>query len=67
MKEFKMSMLGWPEIYDTVTEETAPSWVRFGGRAGSTADMRWFWNDHVMLLEVGESVDTDFRKITRIK
>lgn len=28
-------------------------------------DNRWFWNDHVLTLSIGESVDTDFRKITR--
>jgi len=30
-------------------------------------DNRWFWTEHVLKLEVGESVCTDFRKITRIE
>lgn len=47
------------------TEDTAPSWLRFGGLAGSTMDNRWFWNKHVVTLKVGESVGTDFQLITR--
>lgn len=47
------------------TEETAPSWLKFGGFPGSTMDNRWFWNDHVMKLEVGQSIKTDFQEITR--
>ena len=30
-------------------------------------DNRWFWKDHVLTLKVGESVNTDFRRITRVK
>lgn len=33
----------------------------------STMDDRWFWNDHVLTLKVGESVETDFDIITRIE
>jgi len=29
-------------------------------------DGRWFWTDHVLTLNVGDSVDTDFQTITRI-
>lgn len=47
-------------------EETAPDWLKFGGREGSTMDNRWFWNKHVMTLEVGETVNTDFQAITRV-
>lgn len=49
------------------TEETAPKWLCEGGRAGSTIDNRWFWNGYVLTLKVGQSVDTDFRTITRIE
>jgi hypothetical protein len=47
-------------------ESTAPDYLKYGGPAGSTMDNRWFWNDHVMKLEVGQSVDTDFNTITRM-
>lgn len=40
-----------PEIFD---EESAPDWLRFGGKQGSTMDNRWFWNDYVMKLKVGQ-------------
>lgn len=48
------------------TEETAPKWLCEGGKEGSTMCNRWFWRDHVLTLKVGESVDTDFHRITRI-
>ena len=49
------------------TEETAPKWLREGGYPGSTMDNRWFWNNHVLTLEIGQSVRTDFNTITRIE
>lgn len=52
------------EIFD---EHTAPKWLCEGGRIGSTMDHRWFWNDHVLTLKVGESVKTDFRSIIRVQ
>jgi len=48
------------------TEETRPSWLNYTGPKGSTMDNSWFWDGHVMKLEVGQSVDTDFQKITRL-
>jgi hypothetical protein len=51
---------------ETFTEESAPSWLTsYRAVKGSTMDERWFWNDHVLTLDVGESVETDFTKITR--
>ena len=47
-------------------EETAPKWLKSGGPKGSTMDHRWFWEEHVMTLEVGETVNTDFQAITRV-
>lgn len=48
-------------------ETNAPSWLTCEGAIrGSTSDMRWFWLDHVLKLEVGKSVATDFNTITRI-
>lgn len=52
-----------PEIF---TELTAPDWLTSANTVvGSTMDNRWFWNNHVLTLPVGSSVDTDFRTITR--
>lgn len=51
----------------TFTEDTAPEWLKEGGIAGSTMDNRWFWNDHVLTLDVGKSIDTDFQTITRVE
>lgn len=34
---------------------------------GSTMDCRWFWKDHVMKIDVGNSIETDFRRITRVE
>ena len=50
----------------TFTEESAPSWLTSCNTVkGSTMDERWFWKGHVLTLNVGESVETDFTKITR--
>ena len=49
------------------TELNAPDWLTSVNTIkGSTMDGRWFWNDHVLKLEVGEFKDTDFQRITRI-
>lgn len=51
----------------TFTETTAPDWLTSCKTIkGSTMDDRWFWNNHVLKLEVGNSIQTDFRTITRI-
>lgn len=56
-----------PEAKGTIfTGETAPRWLRFGGRKNSTMDNRWFWDKHIETLEVGKSAETDFSIITRI-
>lgn len=49
------------------TELNAPKWLTSEDTIeGSTMDDRWFWKDHVLTLEVGASVDTDFQTITRL-
>jgi hypothetical protein len=49
------------------SEETAPDWLTSKHTVkGSTMDNRWFWEDHILKLEVGESKDTDFHTIKRI-
>lgn len=50
----------------TFSEEDAPDWLTSKNTIkGSTMDMRWFWEKHILTLQVGKSVDTDFRTITR--
>ncbi len=49
------------------TEDDAPKWLCEGGREGSTMCNRWFWNVCVLTLEVGEHIDTDFNRITRLE
>lgn len=47
-------------------EQTAPDWLTSAKTVkGSTMDNRWFWTDHVLTLDVGQTVDTDFRTIRR--
>lgn len=67
--KFSMSQL-FPKSQQSIefTEENPPIWLSSENTvAGSTMDMRWFWKDHVLKLNVGESIDTDFNKITRIE
>lgn len=53
-----------PRLFD---EETAPDWLTSKNSIpGSTMDGRWFWNEHVLTLEVNESINTDFQTITRV-
>jgi hypothetical protein len=50
------------------TEEDAPTWLTSANTIkGSTMDNRWFWEDHVLALRVGESTGTDFNIIKRIE
>ena len=66
MKTFKREH----RYFDSVNyfdEKTAPAWLTSVNTVpGSTMDSRWFWNDYILTLEVGESRDTDFQKITRL-
>lgn len=49
-------------------ENDAPSWLTGENTVrGSTMDGRWFWEQHVLKLNVGQSVETDFSVITRIE
>lgn len=65
--KFSMTHLFFDTEPEVFTEDTAPKWLCEGGRKGSTMCNRWFWEGHVLTLEVGGSVKTDFRKITRIE
>ena len=71
MKKFEMVHLFFPPSIcekEVFTEETAPSWLTGSGKPkGSTMDNSWFWEGHVLTLRVGQSIKTDFRKITRVE
>jgi hypothetical protein len=68
MKKFTKSMI-WGKPYpEEFTEETAPAWLTSCNTVpGSTMDNRWFWEERVLTLEIGEYIDTDFTRITRIE
>lgn len=52
----------------TFIETDAPDWLTSTNQVrGSTMDDSWFYNDHVLKLEVGQSVETDFHTITRVE
>lgn len=67
MKQFSMRHLFFATAPELFSEATAPDWLRYGGKEGSTMCNRWFWNNRVMNLEVGESIKTDFQEILRIE
>ncbi len=66
MKEFK----GIHKVFSysfSFNEDTAPDWLKYGGKEGSTMCNRWYWKECVLTLEVGDSVDSEFHTIVRIK
>ena len=67
MKSFKMVH----DIFLTerfFTEDDAPEWLTCSKAVkGSTSDSSWFWNDYVLQLAIGASIQTDFHVITRIE
>jgi len=49
------------------SEEDAPDWLTCKNQIpNSTMDTSWFFRDHVLKLEVGQFVETDFHIIERI-
>lgn len=68
MKTFSMMQLTAKSRVEHITEETAPDWLTSKNAIkGSTMDNRCFWEDHVLTLKVGQTVDTDFWRIKRTK
>lgn len=65
VKRFKLTQ-EWSKEPVLFTEDTAPTWLRDPSSRGSTMDNMWFWEGHVMTLEVGQTVDTDFSTIERV-
>ena len=65
---FKLAHRYFKGAIEHFTEDDAPDWLTSKNTIkGSTMDHRWFWNDYVLTLEVGSSIETDFRKITRLE
>lgn len=59
--EFEMRHLFFKESSVTVFDETnPPAWL-------THRENLWWFNDHVLKLEVGQSIDSDFQQITRTK
>jgi hypothetical protein len=60
MKQFELQHLFFddkgPESFST---DTPPKWL-------VSREYKWFWEKHVLTLEVGGSIKTDFNKITRV-
>lgn len=68
MKRFKLQHRGFVGMEAVFDENKAPDWLTSKNTVpGSTLDMRWFWEEHVLTLDVNQSVNTDFHKIIRIK
>ena len=66
--DFKATSLHYDDYVISFNENNAPDWLTSCNTVkGSTMDMRWFWTGYVLTLEVGESIDTDFQKITWVK
>jgi hypothetical protein len=67
MKTFKITHLIFKKKSSVINENNAPDWLTSNNtRKGSTAGNRWFWKDYVLKLNIGESIDTTFRTITRL-
>ncbi len=67
MKAFKMKHKYFTKSETFFTENDAPIWLTCEDTIkGSTMDNRWFWKEHVLTLEVGDTIDTDFQIITRL-
>jgi hypothetical protein len=68
MKRFSMQHKFFKTKPEIFSEYNAPHWLTSEyTKKGSTMDSRWFWEDYVLALDVGQSVDTDFNIITRIE
>ena len=67
MKQFELRHRFFDGRPSQFSEHDAPDWLT-GVKTvpGSTIDNRWFWHDHVLTLQIGESIQTDFQTIRRI-
>jgi hypothetical protein len=60
MKKFRMTHHIFEESLEYFTEDTPPQWL-------TSREFKWFYEGYVLKLEVGKSIDTDFRKIERVR
>lgn len=66
--KFKMTHLFLKKESTFFDEETAPDWLTSKNSIkGSTMDDRWFWENHILTLKIGEKKETDFQIIERIQ
>jgi hypothetical protein len=64
---FEMTSLDFDVDPEVFTEIDAPNWLTgVNTIRGSTMDCRWFWENYVLALPIGGTVETDFQKITRM-
>ena len=59
MKEFIAYYLFFSDCIKEFDESNPPSWL--------LADNGWYWRDHILKLEVGQSLKSDFQEILRVK
>ena len=57
-KTFEMTHLFF-SCEETFTEENPPQWLISSG-------FKWWYEGYVLKLEIGESIDSDSRRISRI-
>lgn len=58
LKRFKFVNL-FHKVAEEFNENELPEWV-------THKENKWFLDRHVMKLKVGDSIDTDFQRITRV-
>lgn len=58
-KEFKLEHLFFKGDVQYFTELNPPVWL-------VSLEYKWWYKSHVLKLELGESIDSDFRRITRV-
>ncbi len=48
-------------------KKDAPDWLSSNNTIkGSTMDCSWFWEEYILPLKIGDSIETDFNIIKRI-
>lgn len=60
MKRFKMTHLFFPNCIKEFDESNPPDWLIHKG-------FKWWWDDYILTLEVGQTRESDFQKIERIE
>ncbi len=58
--KFEMTHNFFPDLMERFDETNPPSWL-------VSREFDWWYKDYVLVLKVGESIKSDFRKITRIE